>query len=214
MTINQSTTEISAGWSLFPVAVLPGASTLEVNFTSGKFQAELFSMTNAVDFEDNEHYQEFVTERLEPDAATKKKLVLSQTPIAGTISIGNLTAEGGTPDYTVADKTITLATATDAPEVEVSYQVEATVREALIDNRASAVGEVVLKYPVYSDGTDCTSSGIIGYAYVDIFKARVSAQPAMAGSYKSASTYDFTLSAIDSKRADGKAYKLLYKKLS
>lgn len=128
--------------------MLPGASTLEVNFTSGKFQAELFSMTNAVDFEDNEHYQEFVTERIEPDTATKKKLVLSQTPIAGTISIGNLTAEGATPDYTVTDKTITLATATDAPEVEVSYQVEAAVREALIDNRASAVGEVVLKYPV------------------------------------------------------------------
>ena len=43
-------TEINAGWSLYPVAYLPGQSTMEISMTSGQFNAELFSMANKVNF--------------------------------------------------------------------------------------------------------------------------------------------------------------------
>ena len=33
-------TEINAGWSLYPVAYLPGQSTFEMSITSGKFDAD------------------------------------------------------------------------------------------------------------------------------------------------------------------------------
>ena len=60
--INQ--TEINAGWSMFPVAYLPGQSTFELQATSGKFEADLFAMTNAVEFRENANYELFTTEVL------------------------------------------------------------------------------------------------------------------------------------------------------
>lgn len=67
-----------------------------------------------------------------------------------------------------------------------------------------------LKYPVYASGDDCTEAGVIGYALVKVYKARVTAQPGLDGSYKSASTFQFTLSAMDAKRADEACYAIAY----
>lgn len=63
-TINQ--TEINAGWSTFPVASLPGTSTLELKAVSSRFDADLFSMTNAVNFKENLDYEVPVEEHLQP----------------------------------------------------------------------------------------------------------------------------------------------------
>ena len=37
VTPNIQTTDVQAGWSLFPVAVLPGASTFEMSITSKQY---------------------------------------------------------------------------------------------------------------------------------------------------------------------------------
>lgn len=208
VTPNIQTTEINAGWSLYPVAVLPGQSTLEMQVTSGKFEAELFSMTNAVDFAENTAY-EMPTKETQKIDDTAHTITLLQTPVAGSVFINGLTE---TTDYTVdvATKKITFTDTALTGEIEVAYNYTATVREAQIDNKASAVGEAVLRYPVYSDGTDCTKSGIIGYVVMRVYKCRVTAQPGMDGSYKQASTYQFTLSAIDAKRNDGMIYSIAY----
>lgn len=58
----------------------------------------------------------------------------------------------------------------------------------------------------------CTVAGVIGNVYLTIYRARVSAQPTLGGSYKQAATFDFTLSAIDAKRSDEKVYSIAYKK--
>lgn len=196
-------TEVNAGWSLFPVATLPGQSTFEVSLTSGKFEAEMFSMANATDFEENAEYAVPQSEYVTLDG--EKKAVLTQTPIEGSIVIEGLTAE----DYTVSEKTITFTEAQDSP-ILVNYEYNQTAREALITNQNSAIGEAIMVYPVYGSGDDCTQSAIIGKVILKVYKARVSGQPGLNGSYKSASTFDMTLTALDAKRPDGAAYSIAY----
>ena len=78
-------TEVSAGWSLFPVAYLPGQSTFEMQITSGKFEADLFVMTNATKFNANDSFRMMHTETLDVDG--QNQVELAHTPVSGTISI-------------------------------------------------------------------------------------------------------------------------------
>ena len=157
MTINQNTTDVNAGWSLFPVAVLPGASTLEMNFTSGRFDAELFSMTNAVDFEDNADYEEMKTEVVTVGTDKKTLILSSKVTDKTTVVINGLELD---TDFTVEDDVsgtftkITLTSTTKASSITVNWTEKVAVREALIDNQASAVCEVTIAYPVYAAGDD------------------------------------------------------------
>ena len=63
----------------------------------------------------------------------------------------------------------------------------------------------------YGDASDCNiQSSIIGNVIMKVYKARVTAQPGLDGSYKTASTYQFTLSAMDAKRQDEATYSIAY----
>ena len=85
--------------------------------------------------------------------------------------------------------------------------------QVLIDNKSSAIGECTLEYPVYSSGEDCTEASIIGYYYVRVFRARITAVPGFDASYKQAQTYQFTLTALDAShlRNDEYCYACAYK---
>lgn len=202
---NPQFTEINAGWSTVPVAYLPGQSTFEMQVTSAKFEADLFAMTNATNFKTEEAFELPVHEHLTVSA--EKTVTLSETPKTGSVSIGNLVAD---TDFTVAEKVVTLTSVNAGTEIDVEYIAETSAEVAEITNKSSAVGEAVLKYPVYASGDDCTEAGVIGYALVKVYKARVTAQPGLDGSYKSASTFQFTLSAMDAKRADEACYAIAY----
>lgn len=204
ITANPQFTEINAGWSTVPVAYLPGQSTFEMQITSGKFEADLFAMTNATSFKEEESFEVPVHERLTVSA--DKTITLTQTPKDNSVSIGNLTSD----DMTVTDKVVTLTGVDAGTELDVNYITVQATEVAEITNKSSAVGEAVLKYPVYASGDDCTEAGVIGYALVKVYKARVTAQPGLDGSYKSASTFQFTLSAMDAKRADEACYAIAY----
>lgn len=197
-------TEVNAGWSMYPVAYLPGQSTFEMNITSGKFYPDLFSMANATDFESNDTFLTPFTETL--DVAADKSLTLSHEP-AGDIFIEGLSAE----DYTVEGSKVTFTEDQTGP-IQVTYEYTQTAHEALIDNKSAAIGEAIMVYPVYGSGDDCTQSAIIGEVVMKVFKARVTGQPGLNGSYKSASTFDLTLSAMDAKRSDGATYSIAYVK--
>lgn len=45
-------TEINAGWSLYPVAYLPGQSSMEMTFESAQFDADLFALATNTAFKD------------------------------------------------------------------------------------------------------------------------------------------------------------------
>jgi len=223
-------TEVQAGWSLYPVAYLPGQSTFEMNLTSGKFEADLFVMTNSTEFVENANYQTTYTETLVPDG--NNEVELRYIPVTGTVSIAGMeeTAQtpsdggaSGKPTFKVTIITgtgseavgakVTFASGVVQSQVEVSYYYTISANEALIDNRSSAMGEAVLKWPVYGNGDDCTDAAIIGYAIMRVFKCRVTAQPGFDSSYKTAGTYQFTLAAMDAKRNDEKTYSLAYFKI-
>ena len=146
--IEHCNTEINAGWSLYPVAYLPGQSTFEMSITSGKFEADLFVMTNATNFETNSAYQVPVTEVLTPDGANE--VDLAHKPITGTVSIAGLEETAQTVvsgRYKVVDGEITkiqFAAGDIADTVTVSYFYAAEAQEANIDNRSSAMGEAIM----------------------------------------------------------------------
>ena len=218
-------TEINAGWSLFPVAYLPGQSTFEMQCTSGKFEADLFVMTNATRFVDTDIYKMMTTETLEVDG--ENQVELSHTPVTGTISIpyanelgmmeetAQTVGAGKFKVITANDITkLQFATGDVGAKVEVSYYYNDSVAEANIDNRSSAMGEAIMQWPVYGNGDDCTDASIIGYVTVKVYRARVTAQPGFDSSYKTANTFQFTIAAMDAKRPDEACYSIAYKKVA
>lgn len=213
------------GWSLYPVAYLPGQSTFEMSVTSGKFEADLFVMTNATDFVHKNDYEVPTTERHIPSGAGVVNLEHAvsngKISIAG-LNLGSAAAEGifAAVEKTSGDKVYTEVTLysgdyTSGQEIEINYYYAQAAEVADIDNMSSAVGEAVLVYPVYGGDSDCTHGGfaagsVIGHVILKVYKARVTQQPGLNGSYKQASTFQFTLSALDAKRNDGKTYSIAF----
>lgn len=198
-TIN--TTEINAGWSLFPVAVLPGQSTFEMSFTSGKFEAEMFSMANKTEFEHRGGQDEktYAFPRDERHEIVDNKITLIETPVEGSIYIDGMEEVEATPElgqYTVAGKVITF-NAGESGTIQVLYDSLIEAYEAIITNKEAAIGEATAIWPVYGSGDDCTESSIIGYYVVKVFRARVTTVPGIDTSYKTAATFQFTLSALN-----------------
>lgn len=178
--------------------------------TSAQFNSEMFAMANNAGFTESA-FTDMVTEYLNVDP-TSHSATLTYLPVEGTMFVrgleeGESVAEGKyivTPGTTNA--TITFNSDVSG-EVEVTY--ERSVADAHVmslDNKQSAIGEVIMKWPVYASGSDCTDSAIKGYYVVRIFRCRVTAMPGFDTSYKSAATNQVTWTTLDSKRTDGKVY--------
>ena len=213
VTPNIDTMDVNAGWSMFPVATLPGQSTFEMTLTTGEFNAELFAMANKQEYV-NDDFAVPQTEWLKLDSS--KQLTLKHTPIEGTVSIKGMdeAQAAAAGKFSVEANKITFdeSDVTD-DTIEVSYDFNEKMEQILIDNKSSAIGECVLEYPVYDNGEDCSEAGIQGYYYVRVFRARITTMPGFDASYKSAQTYQFTLTALDAShlRNDDKCYACAYK---
>jgi hypothetical protein len=145
---NIETVDVNAGWSLFPVAVLPGSSTFTMSFTSGQFDADLFAMANKTEYETNSNYEMDTTERHEPDASHEIELL--ETPVADSVFIPGMepTTEStvAAGKYKVDGKKITFSADDDIDFVDVVYKYVKEVNEAIITNKESAIGECSCKY--------------------------------------------------------------------
>ena len=222
VTPSVNTTEINAGWSLFPVAVLAGQSTFEMQITSGKFEAELFAFTNQKDQWETDADFEVPGTAFEEVNKTDNSISLKHQAVADSIQIDGLEEDStvGEGKFVVATveatetvpahTKITFDSALAGKHLRVNYTYTAAANYINIDNKQSAICEAVLEFPVYDDGTDCSLSSEIGHVFVKVFKARISQLPGMDGSYKTASTFQFTLSALDAKRTDEAVYQIYY----
>lgn len=180
---NIETMDINGGWSLFPLAVLPGNSTFTMSFTSAQFDANLFAMANKVDYAENQQYEMDANERHTPDASTHK-ITLLHTPVTGTIFIDGMEEATGTGTvapgkYLVNGADITFSSQDDIEYVDVIYKYVQAAHEAIITNKESAIGECSCIWPVYGSGDDCSESAIAGYYVVKVFRARITAIPGM-----------------------------------
>ena len=147
---NIETIDINAGWSLFPVAVLPGSSTFTMNFTVGQFDADLFAMANKTEYTENSDYELDTNERHTPDA--NHQIELLHTPVEGSIFIAGMepvTTQTGTivsGKYLVNGKKITFSSDDDIDFVDVVYAYVNAAHEAIITNKESAIGECSCKF--------------------------------------------------------------------
>lgn len=180
---NIETMDINGGWSLFPLAVLPGNSTFTMSFTSAQFDADMFAMANKTEYAENSNYELDTNERHEPDANHQIELI--NTPVANSVYIAGLepiTTQSGTitaGHYLINGKTITFSADDDIDFVDVIYKYVKPAYEAIVTNKESAIGEASAIWPVYGNGDDCTDSDIIGYYVVKVFRARITAIPGM-----------------------------------
>ena len=154
---NIDTMDINAGWSLFPVAVLPGQSTFTMSFTSGKFDTAMFGRANAIKdiaesnddhaWRTNSNYAMSTGERYTPDATTHK-ITLLHTPITGSIYIAGMEEVTGSGTivsgkYLVNGSDVTFSADDDIEYVDVVYDYTKEVTEAIVTNKESAIGEAV-----------------------------------------------------------------------
>lgn len=204
------TNEVNAGWSLFPVAYLPGQSTFEIQMTSGEFNADLFAMANATTFVDKA-FTYYVTENMEIldgliGNFTSEQADLKHITING-VAVG-VTASGDNSPHKYTTNPITGVKVGEV--VEFTYAVNKTTKVAQINNQDTATGDLLLRWPVYAAANDDTISAIKGYYYRHVFKARVTQVPGFDTSYKSAAENSVTFSALDAGRSGGIVYEDAY----
>lgn len=212
-TPNVNFTEVNGGWSLYPVAYLPGASTMEFQFTSAQFRADLFSMANNKDFVEEKTYSVPVTKELDVvnnTATFAGEAVPEDLSIEGLTKAEAASAGSYTAKATTGTITLTFNEGDVGDTVVVNYTETKVANVAKFDNQTSACGELIAKYPVYASGDETESAGIIGYVYMKIYRCRCTAMPGFDTSYKSAATNQVTFSVMDSKRDDGNAYEIAY----
>lgn len=234
---NVNFTEVNAGWSLYPVAYLPGQSSMEMQATSGQFNAEIFAMANGQNFKTETvklPFTEVIELKETQDAyvlKTAKEIITNDPAYPVTIEGMTKAASGtGVPNgqfYVEASATDTdegalgykttlkIGTFTNAEGVstaEVTYYMEQDVKKIAIDNKTTAVGELIARWPVYSSGEEGNAGGVKGYIVMDVYRCRITQMPGFDTSYKSAATNSVTFSTVDH-GAHEDAYSIAYYEL-
>ena len=224
---NVNFTEVNAGWSLYPVAYLPGQSSMEMQATSGQFNAEIFAMANGQNFVEEEVYVPYtktveVTAGMNTYNLTAEGLVNDDAhpitiegmeKVAGTSSLENGTYNPG--DVTSNTSNIVLGTINNSEGVatiDITYYCKQKVKQIKIDNKTTAVGELIAKWPVYSSGEEGNAGGVKGYIIMDVYRCRITQMPGFDTSYKSAATNSVTFSTVDH-GAHEDAYSIAYYEL-
>lgn len=192
---------------------------MEVSFTSVEFNAELFSMANNEEFE-TEISRNPVTKVI--NVGTNGEINFTdKLCVVDSIKIGKLTTTEGSAaeeGQAVVSKTEAGVVAIKLHEndvakntdVEIYYEQEVEMSVAKFDNKRSAFGEVILKYPVYAGGdedslqAESDGGGIKGYAIMDIYRARATTMPGFDSNYKSTVENSVTFSTMDPSKAQGK----------
>ena len=104
-------------------------------------------MANATEYKDNATYAMPTSERHEIVSA---EITLIETPITGSVAIRGMEEVESNPDageFVVTGKKITF-NAEEEGTIEVIYDYEKAVQEAIIDNKSSAIGEASCIWPV------------------------------------------------------------------
>ena len=233
---NVNFTEVNAGWSLYPVAYLPGQSTMEMQATSGQFNAEIFAMANGQNFEENKEYYVPFTDVIELKDDIELYEIETDDPIVTDLAAYPVTVEGmekanskteipdgmffveaSTMDSTKGKYVTKItfgetANAEGINTVDVTYYIKQTVKQIKVDNKTTAVGELIAKWPVYSSGEEGNAGGVKGHLIMQVYKCRITQMPGFDTSYKSAATNSVTFSTVES-RAHEDAYSIAYYEL-
>lgn len=232
--MNVYVTEVNGGWSLYPVAYLPAASTMEAQLTSAQFDSSLFSLATGENFKGvgEEGYEMPVFESL--PVQTGGTITLTKPCTEGSVVINGLeesetsTVEAGYYYVNTSGTTTTIkvkvGTGGDfvvGDFVDVNYTTNITdAVEMGVSNDKAAIGSADFIWPLYNGGENTTASqftgaSIMGWVIMHIYRVRVTAMPGFDTSYKTAATNGITVATMDPKYAvgaNGNAYKMIYVK--
>lgn len=207
---------------------------MEMQATSGQFNAEIFSMANGQNFVENETYMVPFTEVVELKADTFAYTIHTTAAIVNTeaypVSIEGMTATDSNSSVPAGcfhvgesttganggfDTIITIGSFTNDEGVatmDVTYYIAQAVKQIQVDNKTTAVGELIAKWPVYSSGEEGNAGGVKGHLIMQVYKCRITQMPGFDTSYKSAATNSVTFSTVES-RAHEHAYSIAYYEL-
>lgn len=189
---------------------------MEMQATSGEFNADLFAMANNTDFASGTVK---TPHSLETAVGTDKKVeITSAASIKDSIIINGMTVGEAAADgvYAVTETgdagayTTTITFNNEMDNVEITYFTEDEGDVIEVSNSEAAMGELIAKWPVYANGTEVAAAGVKGYVLMDVFKCRVTQMPGFDTSYKSAATNAVTFSTMDARRDDGNVYSIAY----
>ena len=211
------------GWSLFPVAYLPGQSSYEVSMTSQQFDTSLFELANGMTFTEDTLTLPTTGNY---DVTDHKVTLKTDTSVIDTIVIDGLTkAEGTTAEAGsfVAEETAptdgetkyttVITIADNISSLNVTYFRPVTVSGGGVDNRTTAIGEMTMVWPVYGSGDEenaVRGADIKGYIVEIIYRARITQAAGFSNSYKNVAGNQITVGAMDPHRADERVYYVGY----
>lgn len=209
------------GWSLFPVAYLPGQSTFEVSMTSLQFDASLFELSNGATFEKKTiqvpttgNYE--VTNGsvvLKTDESIKSTIDVDGLALGEQVGDGTYTVTETAPADEETQYTTTIAVPDGISNLLVTYFENKEVSAAGIDNRSTAIGQMTMIWPVYGSGDEenaIRGADIKGYVMEIIYRARITQGAGFNTSYKNVTGNQITVGAMDPHRADEQIYMVAY----
>ena len=205
---------INGGQGKFPLAIIPTNKTLEFQFECADFDARLFAKANDTEIVKEKAkrivYGDFIVDDSNAIDLGEKVADAGSIEISG-FEAADAPAEGKfKADTTGATAKLQFAAEVkEGTKLTVTYEVETDSSGVIVKtNDDVGHGELWLEYPVYA-GAD-KGSGIQGSLVYHIFSAYVTALPGFNNSYKQASTFGATFTALDPRRPDKKMYETMY----
>ena len=227
MTAGHNMITITGGQGNFPLAYIDTDSTLEFQFESSQFTAEIFEMANGVSMQEGDFG---ILESNRFDVESGLKITIPYEVKEGSVIIRGLTEDttAATGKFAVS---ITAATASTSGKAEVTFAsgdvtVGQTVRVAyqrrvvgaakvpVKTTSTTAKGSLFAHWPIYSDGTSCADAAVKAILHLYIPRVRVTALPGFSSSYKQAATTGLTFAAMDPKLGSKSMYDLVYEPMN
>lgn len=214
ITFGGDSIDINGGWSLYSLASIDTSKSIEIALTDAELKMSSLALQNGVTVQSKAKERFIFGQDYE---VIENKITLPYEVITGSVLIEGLEESDATLE--AGNFTVTIGTGTtdiefftgefaDGTVISPIFRVEITDTETVevLNNSFAGTSKVILEYPVYGDKDDETT--LLGHIQFVVFKAKVSSNFAVDGSYKSASTFDLTAIGQDARRPDKKIFEV------
>lgn len=222
LSITNSTLDIKGGQGVYKLLSVETEKVIKVTLTDAQFDGNMMALWGAEQVVGKDTFHMF-DEKFIVGEKTANKVEINRAGIkVDTLSIGGWEKVASNPakgqysaTYNDVSGVLSLTFSPEDEKAEIQpiyeYETEA-VSYNFLNNAIPKRGKVYLQFPVYEDedGNATTERT----AQIDIYRASISANATIGGSYKTASTFTVELEAEDAKRPDKKvwAIKILKRK--
>jgi len=214
ITFGGDSIDINGGWSLYSLASIDTSKTIEIALTDAELKMSSLALQNGVTVQSKAKERFIFGQNYEVKA---NKITLPYEVVAGSVLIEGFEETGAILE--AGKFTVTVGTGTtdieffagelaDGSVISPIFRVEIADTETVevLNNSFAGTSKFILEYPVYGDKDDETT--LLGYVQFVVFKAKISANFAVEGSYKSASTFELTATGQDARRPDKKIFEV------